>query len=120
MISEMHCAWLVHRAAKGAGTVRAEDVVRWATAGGADVLDLPALGTIAVGQSADLAIFDLHHPRYAGLHDPLVGPVVAGGTAMLRHVLVGGRTVVENGTIPGLDLGDLSARAARVVRRLAA
>lgn len=120
MISEMHCAWMVHRAAKGANAVRVEDVVRWATAGGAEVLDLPALGTIEVGKSADLAIFDLNHPRYAGLHDMLVGPVVAGGTAYLRHVLVGGRSVVENGTIPGLDIRDLSAKAAKVVRRLAA
>lgn len=120
MINEMHCAWMVHRAAHGAGAVRAEEVVRWATAGGADVLALPALGSIEVGKTADLAIFDLHHPRYAGLHDPLVGPVVAGGAADLRHVLVGGRTVVKDGMIPGLDLRELSAKAANVVRRLAA
>jgi cytosine/adenosine deaminase-related metal-dependent hydrolase len=118
MVSEMHAAWLVHRAAKGAAAVTCEDVLRWATAGGAEVLGLPAIGTLAVGQAADIAIFDLSHPRYAGLHDPLVAPIASGGGAQLRHVLVAGRPVVVNGEIPGLDLARLSARAAAVVRKL--
>jgi cytosine/adenosine deaminase-related metal-dependent hydrolase len=120
MVSEMHAAWMIHRAAKGPEAVRCEDVLRWATAGGAAVLGLEAIGTIAVGQSADIAIFDLAHPRYAGLHDPLIAPVASGGAAQLRHLLVAGRPVVINGEIPGLDLAHLSARAAAVVHRLAA
>jgi cytosine/adenosine deaminase-related metal-dependent hydrolase len=119
MVSEMHCAWLTHRAAKGAASVRCEDVLRWATAGGATVLGLPAIGTLAVGQAADLAVFDLTHPRYAGLHDPLIAPVACGGGAALRHVLVAGRAVVRDGAVPGVDLASLSARAAAVVRRIA-
>jgi cytosine/adenosine deaminase-related metal-dependent hydrolase len=118
MVSEMHCAWMTHRAVKGAEAVRCEDVLRWATAGGADILGLPAVGTIAPGQAADLAVFDLTHPRYAGLHDPLIGPVASGGGADLRYVLIGGRLVVEKGAIPGLDLPALAARAATVVQRL--
>jgi cytosine/adenosine deaminase-related metal-dependent hydrolase len=120
MISEMHCAWLTHRSTKGPAAVRCEDVLRWATAGGAALLGLPSIGTIAVGQAADLAVFDLSHPRYAGLHDPVIGPVASGGGALVRHALVAGRTVVADGAIPGLDLAALSARAANVVRRLAA
>ncbi len=119
MVSEMHCAWLTHRSTKGAAAVRCEDVLRWASAGGADILGLPAIGSVAVGQAADLAIFDLSHPRYAGLHDPLIAPVASGGGAHLRHVLVAGRLVVENGAIPGLDLAELGVRARAVVRRLA-
>ena len=120
MVSEMHCAWLTHRAAKGADAVRCEDVLRWASAGGADVLGLPDIGSVAVGQAADLAVFDLSHPRYAGLHDPLIAPVASGGGAHLRHVLAAGRTVVQDGAVPGLDLAALGARARAVVRRLAA
>jgi cytosine/adenosine deaminase-related metal-dependent hydrolase len=119
MIDEMHCAWYVHRAAKGAGAVRAEEVLRWATAGGADILGLPAVGTIEVGKAADLAIFELDLLRYAGLHDALLGPIV-GGVARARHVFVGGRPIVVDGEIPNLDLQALSTRAAGVVRRLAA
>jgi len=118
MVSEMHCAWMVHRANRGADAVTCDDVVRWSTAGGASVLGLPSIGTIAVGQAADIACFDLAHVRYAGLHDPLVGPVACAGGAHLRHVLVAGRPVVTDGVIPGLDLGLLAARAREVVRRM--
>jgi cytosine/adenosine deaminase-related metal-dependent hydrolase len=119
MVSELHAAWHVHRAVKGAAAVSVEDVVRWATAGGARVLGFDDVGTLAPGQQADIAIFDLAHPRYFGLHDPLSGPVIAGGSPRLRHLLVGGRVVVENGMIPGLDLAKLRHDAAQVVTRLA-
>jgi hypothetical protein len=36
----------------------------------------------------------------------------------LRHLLVGGRQVVDNGSIPGIDLAQLRHDAARVVTRL--
>jgi cytosine/adenosine deaminase-related metal-dependent hydrolase len=119
MVCEMHSAWHTHRAVKGAGSVTAEDVVRWATAGGARVLGLPQLGTLAPGQQADIAVFDLDQPRHFGMHDTLIAPVTC-GSARVRHLLVGGRIVVDNGAIPGLDLPRLRSDAARVVTRLAA
>ena len=116
----MHGAWHVHRAAKGAAAVTVDEIVRWASAGGARVLGYDDIGVLAPGKLADIAIFDLSHPRYCGLHDSLSGPVAAGGAAHLRHLLVGGRVVVENGEIPALDLKRLRHDAARVVARLAA
>jgi 8-oxoguanine deaminase len=120
MIMETHACWNIHRAVGGAGAVSAEEVLRWATAGGARALGLPGVGTIEAGQSADLAIYRLEHPRYAGLHDPAVGPIVAGGAADLRRLIVQGRTVVRDGAIPGLDLGELADQARRAVARLTA
>ncbi|MEW6645487.1 MAG: amidohydrolase family protein [Pseudomonadota bacterium] len=120
MVSEMHSCWHTHRAVKGAGAVTADEVVRWATAGGARVLGMPQVGTLAVGQQADIAVFDLDQPRHFGMHDPLVAPVTCGGSARVRHLLVGGRLVVDDGAIPGLDLAHLRSEAAGVVRRLAA
>jgi cytosine/adenosine deaminase-related metal-dependent hydrolase len=120
MVSEMHSCWHTHRAVKGADAVTAEDVVHWATAGGARVLGLPKIGTLAPGQQADIAIFDLTEPRHFGMHDPMIAPVTCAGSAHLRYLLVGGRIVVENGAIPGLDIPKLRSDAARVVARLAA
>jgi cytosine/adenosine deaminase-related metal-dependent hydrolase len=120
MISEMHSAWHTHRAVKGPGSVSVEDVVHWATAGGARVLGMPHVGTLAPGQQADIAIFDLDEPRHFGMHDPLIAPVTCAGSAKLRYLLIGGRIVVEDGAIPGLDLQKLKSDAARVVTRLAA
>ena len=120
MISEMKSAWHTHRATKGATATSVEDVVRWASAGGARVLGFEDAGVLAPGKLADIAIFELCHPRYFGLHDPLLGPVAAAGAVHLRHLLVGGRKVVDDGSIPGIDLAQLRHEAAHVVRRLAA
>lgn len=136
MISETHAAWLMQRAKggeaavakyrggageQGADWAAVEDVVRWGTAGGAAVLGLPGTGTLAVGQAADIAVYDLsRNPRYFGLHDVAIAPVAAGGQAHLRALLVGGQEVVRDGAIPGLDLAELAAQARRAVRELIA
>ena len=87
---------------------------------GARVLGLPQISTLAPGQQADIAIFTLDEPRHFGMHDPLIAPVTCAGSAKLRYLLIGGRIVVEEGAIPGLDLQKLKSDAARVVKRLAA
>jgi cytosine/adenosine deaminase-related metal-dependent hydrolase len=96
--------------------MRVEDVVHIGSAGGAELLGLDGTGTLAVGQAADLAIYDLDEPRHFGLHDPGIGPVASGGRTRLRAVLVQGRIVVENDTIPGLDLAQLRHEAQTFVQ----
>ena len=137
MLSETHAAWLMqrakageaavahHRGGKGedraAAAATVEDVVRWGTAGGASVLGLPAIGTLEIGQAADIAVYRLDRdPRYFGLHDPAVGPVASGGAAHLATLLVGGREIVREGKIPGLDMAELGAQARVAVARLIA
>ncbi|WP_244620953.1 amidohydrolase family protein, partial [Bradyrhizobium elkanii] len=70
MLCEMHSAWHTHRAVKGAGVVTAEDVVRWATAGGARVLGVPHVGTLAPGQQADIASLVLMSPGTSACTTP--------------------------------------------------
>jgi cytosine/adenosine deaminase-related metal-dependent hydrolase len=118
-ISEARTCWHTHRAAKGTGAVTVEDVIHWGTRGGAQVLGIDNIGALEVGRAADLAVYSLDHPRYAGLHDPAIGPVASGGKPHLRLATVQGRVVVENDTIPGQDLPRLLARAREAVRKLA-
>jgi 8-oxoguanine deaminase len=134
MISEVHFCWLMHRAYAGAATLprpqgageaggdssTVEQVVHWATAGGARALGFDGVGTLAVGQAADLAVYDLDSPRYFGLHDMAIGPVASGGRPGLKWLLVGGRIVVEDNAIPGLDMAELRAQARADVLRLIA
>jgi hypothetical protein len=54
------------------------------------------------------------------MHDPLIALVTCGGSASVRYLLIGGRIVVENNAIPGLDIKKLRSDAVRVVARLAA
>ena len=95
-----------------------EDVVHIGTAGGARVLGLDGIGTLQVGQAADLAVYDLDDPRYMGLHDIGVGPVASGGRARLRALLVAGHVVAEHDAIPGLDLAELRREAQALVQRM--
>ncbi|WP_417662083.1 amidohydrolase family protein [Pseudomonas sp.] len=133
MLSETHAAWLLQRARKGqlaepryaggqfeggADAASIEDVVRWGSTGGAKVLGLDALGGLAVGMAADLAIYALDDPRYFGLHDLAIAPVACGGRARLQALLVGGKRVVENDHIAGLDMAALGREAAAAVRGL--
>ncbi len=118
MVSELHAAWLIHRAHKGAGAQDVATLVHWATAGGARALGLHAVGRIAPGLQADLALYSLNHPRYAGHHELATAPITAGGSAHLKRVWVAGREVVRDGAIPGLDLNEWLDRARRVVQRL--
>lgn len=134
MISETHAAWLMARARDGqdavphyrggrgegdAAGVTVEDVVRWGSAGGADVLGLDAVGTVEVGQAADFSIYGLDRdPRYFGLHDPAIGPVASGGTADLRYLFVAGKEVVRDGRVPNLDVIELGRQSREAVKNL--
>jgi cytosine/adenosine deaminase-related metal-dependent hydrolase len=95
-----------------------EDVVHIGTAGGARVLGIDGIGTLAVGQAADIAVYRLDQPRFFGLHDPAIGPVASGGKAALRALLVAGRAVVQDDAIPGLDLAELRHEAQALVKRM--
>ena len=130
MASEAHAAWLLHRADPRAGAQRGtqagglaqamtvEDVVHIGTAGGARLLGLGGVGTLELGQAADLAIYDPDEPRHFGLHDTAIAPVASGGRCRLRALLVQGRVVVENDRVPGLDLAALRAEAQALVQQM--
>jgi cytosine/adenosine deaminase-related metal-dependent hydrolase len=136
MISEVHAAWLMQRARGGEATTAVcrggageagardasvEDVVRWGTAGGAQVLGLDHIGRLEPGMAADLAIYTLDQdPRHFGLHDVAIAPVASGGRAHLRALLVAGERIVEHGAIPDLDMAQLARAARAAVRELQA
>ncbi|MBY4945876.1 amidohydrolase family protein [Cupriavidus respiraculi] len=118
MVNEANFAWLVHRALGGAAQTRVEEVIHWGTAGGAQVLGLPGIGTLAPGQSADLAIYDVGGLRFHGFHDIGTAPVAAGEPTPVRDVLVRGRRVVRDGAVVGLDLERLRREARQALAAL--
>ncbi len=89
----------------------ADEVWRVATRGGATVLGRPELGSVAPGQFADLALWDLGGLAMAGAQvDPLGGLLLAAAASRPRFVIVHGRVVVDEGRIPGLDERAQAAR----------
>ncbi len=82
----------------------AEEVWRCATNGGARLLGRPELGSIAPGQYADLALWDLGSLDLAGAQsDPLAGLLFAAAAPRPHWVIVNGEIRVERGSIPGFD-----------------
>jgi len=117
LMQEVRAAFLLQRSRYGVGKVSHLDALRWATAGSAACAGRSDIGEIAVGKMADLALFKLDELRFSGSGDPLAALVLCGAHRADR-VMVGGRWIVENGQIPGLDLADLTRRHSAAARTL--
>jgi 8-oxoguanine deaminase len=119
LIQEVRAAFLLQRSRYGVNAVSHLDALRWATVGSAACVGRTDIGTIAVGKMADLALFKLDELRFSGSGDPLAALVLCGAHRADR-VMVGGRWIVENGEIPGLDPHALMARHSAAARALQA
>ncbi len=117
LMQEVRAAFLLQRSRYGVGKVSHRDALRWATKGSAACAGRGDIGEIAVGKMADLAMFKLDELRFSGSGDPLAALVLCGAHRADR-VMVGGRWVVENGEIPGLDVADLIRRHSAAARTL--
>lgn len=104
----------------GPAEMKARDALALATRGGAEVLGRADIGSLAVGQCADLAVFDLGSLDFAGgaVHDP-VGALLLCAPAKARHTVVNGRVVVRDGQLTTLDLPPLIERHNRLALQLA-
>ena len=119
VMQEVRAAFLLQRGRYGIGKVSHRDALRWATKGSAACVGRADVGEIGVGMQADFALFRLDELRFSGSGDPLAALVLCGAHRADR-VMVGGRWVVENGQIPGLDVADLIRRHSAAARKLQA
>jgi len=91
------------------------DAVELGTVGGARCLGHDDIGRLRPGMRADLVVWP--GDDLADIEDPMTG-LVLGPDRRARHVLVGGRSVVTDGEVAGVDLAaahrDLAARARRL------
>jgi 8-oxoguanine deaminase len=117
LMQEVRAAFLLQRSRYGVKRVSHRDALRWATKGSAACTGRSDIGEIAVGKMADLAFFKLDEMRFSGSGDPLAALVLCGAHHADR-VMVGGRWIVEDGTIPGLDLIELKRRHSAAARAL--
>ncbi|MBW8189767.1 amidohydrolase family protein [Neiella marina] len=119
MLAELRLAWLMQRAVtRRPDQITIEQVIHWGSAGGAKVLGLDSIGTLAPGMAADLALYRLDQLSNIGLHEPVYGPIAC-GQATPALVMCQGRVVVKDGQIPNLDLAQLKRMAADAVALLA-
>ena len=79
---------------------------------------MPTASVLRPGALADMIVIDLQRPHLQPMNDVVSNLVYCGKAADVETVMVGGRIVVENRRIAGVDLGDLYARATEAVRRI--
>jgi 8-oxoguanine deaminase len=89
----------------------AADFFRAATLDGAKALGRDDLGRLAPGARADITVVDLSSLRTGPIDDPIRTMLYNTNGSHVRTVVVDGRTVVENGAIPGLDVDAMRRRA---------
>ncbi len=95
-----------------------EEVYRAATQGSARALGFDDIGEIAVGKKADIVFLDLHALNWIP-HNWTVNQLVHAedGTAV-RHVMIGGRFVFQDGRHTTIDLRRLATEAEAARERL--
>ncbi len=103
---ECRAALLLGRLRGGPAAMRAREVLEMATLGGARCLGRSDIGSIAVGQAADLVVWPLEGVAFAGaVSDPIeawlrCGPVSAG------HTVIDGQIVVADGALVDPRVGE--------------
>ena len=78
------------------------------------------LGSLEAGKAADMILIDLARPHAVPLFDPLTHIVFSTAKSDVRHVFVGGRQVVRDGALTGLDLAGVLDEVAALAPRIAA
>ncbi|MEL7157118.1 MAG: amidohydrolase family protein, partial [Actinomycetota bacterium] len=98
-----------------------EEVITMACRGGAAALGLDDVGTVTPGALADLLVVSLQSVFTAPVHRVPSALVFCATPADISHVLVGGRLVIDEGDVVGIDeaalVADAAASAADVFRR---
>lgn len=117
LIQEVRQAMLLQRLQYGADKVSHTDALRFATSGSAACLGRSDIGTIDVGYCADLAMYKLDEMRFSGSGDPMAALLLCGAHTADR-VMVGGKWLVENSAIIGLDVDELQLNHKAAARRL--
>jgi 5-methylthioadenosine/S-adenosylhomocysteine deaminase len=81
-----------------------EEVLRAATMGGAEVLDMESeIGSLTPGKQADVIIIEMHALNIAPVLRPVAQIVFNGQTQNVKWVFVAGRALKEDGKVTGVN-----------------
>lgn len=92
--------------------------LRMATANGARAMGFPNAGMLAVGQVADIALFDFDQPHLYPRHDLVANLVHSARGSDVSHVIVDGKLIYRNGELLTLDEAKIKAEAERHAKRM--
>ncbi len=117
LLHEARQALLLQRAIGGPAAFDPREALYLATRGGAAMLGWTGCGVIAVGQRADIAVWDMAGVASLGSWD-LVAGLILSPPAGARDVFVEGRAVVRDGDLAQASRGAILRAADRSLIRL--
>ena len=119
MLAEARQALLLQRVQGAPDALSAREALEMATRGGANVLQRDDIGSIEVGNAADIVGIRLDHLDYAGAapHDP-VASLVFCYPRTVDFAMVNGRLLIDHGELLGWDLGRVVEQQNRHAQRL--
>jgi len=119
LMAEIRAAYLMHRLSASEKAPTGYDILKMATRGSAQLLGRTDIGQIAVGKAADIFAIDAELLELAGTFlDPgcLFGTV--GYSRPAKWVMVGGKMVVKDGELLGVDEEEVRNKSNACVRTL--
>lgn len=113
MFGEMRVAILLHRASQqDTERLQADQVLRMATLGGAQVLGLDeVVGSLEKGKRADIIAVDMEYSHFAPIDDPVSALVYGANQEDVFFAMIDGRVVYSRKKFPTIDVGEITDRA---------
>ncbi|MCA1961921.1 MAG: amidohydrolase [Desulfomonile sp.] len=120
LFEEMRSASLMAKLVTGdPEALDAATVLRMATIDGARILGMDhEIGSLEPGKLADVIVVDLKRPHLTPLYDPVSHLVYAARGSDVRHVVVNGVQIVENGRITTVDEEEAMSSVAAMAREI--
>jgi 5-methylthioadenosine/S-adenosylhomocysteine deaminase len=111
---ELRLAGLLAKLRCGPASLAAADLFELATIGGARALGVDVdIGSIEIGKYADLAMLDLQRAHAVGPDDVYTRLLYSARASDVRLVTIGGKVVVENGSLKSFSEAEAVADAER-------
>ncbi len=120
MLETLKFTVLGQRAAlRDPSVIKAEDALRMATAGGAQVLNAgDRLGRLEPGYKADITVFNFNTPKTLPVFDPIATTVFNSGEENVETVIVDGKVILESGKFTAINEEKLLFEAQKAAEAL--
>jgi 5-methylthioadenosine/S-adenosylhomocysteine deaminase len=120
MFGEMRVAILLHRASQQhTEALQAEQALRIATLGGAQVLGLDDLvGSLEPGKRADMIAVDMEYSHFAPIDDPVSALVYGANQEDVFFAMIDGEVVYSRKKFQDIDVEEITDRAMAVRAKL--
>jgi 5-methylthioadenosine/S-adenosylhomocysteine deaminase len=120
MFQEMDTAAKLHKVYNGNPAISsATEVLAMAVHGGAAALGMTeVIGSLEPGKNADVIVIDLNQPHLTPLYEPCSHLVYAARGADVRDVVIGGKVVMRQRQLLGVDEKEVMAKVRGIAARI--